>query len=752
MRILVLASLIFYFSAAGAGAQHWAFVRPVRPAVPRVKHSAWVRNPIDAFVLQKLASKRLEPSPPADRNTLLRRVTFDLTGLPPTPSEIADFLADRSSNAYDKVVHRLLSSPHFGERWGQHWLDVVRFAESNGYEHDLDRDQAWRYRDWVVRALNIDKPYDQFLREQVAGDLLAPKDFDTHVATGFLRAGPFHITGGNLDPLEMRQEWLTEAVAGIGNGVLGLTINCARCHNHKFDPIPQADYYRLQAFLAPVANRDETPATDAEKKQFEQTVKAIKDRTKPIEARVAEIERPYRDQIREAKRQALPPEYKAALAIDAAKRTPAERKLASEAGTQLNVSWDEVVNALRPDDRARRRALRQQIFAIERETPTPLPTAEGAADVLQPATPTRLLVRGDVHNPGPEVLPGFPVCMPIEPAASESMGENPRLQLAKWLSSPENALTSRVFVNRIWHYLFGRGIVSTPNDFGKHGELPTHPELLDWLATTFTAAHLSSSSGSPSEYNCGWSIKDAIRLIVSSNTYRQACLFDAVKSKIDPDNRLLWRMNRKRLDAEEMRDSILTAAGTLNLQIGGPSVRIPLEPEVYDTIFTESEPDNLWPTTQDARQHTRRSLYLFRKRNVRLPMLAVFDQPDMMSSCAARGQTVHALQALTLVNSEFMRKQSLVFADRIYADRPAAAADRLDRLFLLAFGRHARYDEMQATKRFLRDQTEILRGRIARHELSPPKSFPKSADPPSYLAFADLCLATLNMNEFLYIR
>ena len=259
----IAAALLYalVITASGAQAQHWAFKKPVCPAVPHIARSDWVCNPIDAFVLRRLEQRGLSPAPTADKRTLLRRLTFDITGLPPTPEETAAFLADTSSAAYETVVQRLLTSKRFGERWAQHWLDVVRFGESNGYEHDGDRTQAWRYRDWVVDALNADKPYDKFLQEQVAGDLLAPDDFNMRVATGFLRAGPYHITGGNLDPIEMRQEWLTEAAAGIGNGVLGLTIGCARCHDHKFDPIPQTDYYRLQAFFTgpPISTNHQRP-------------------------------------------------------------------------------------------------------------------------------------------------------------------------------------------------------------------------------------------------------------------------------------------------------------------------------------------------------------------------------------------------------------------------------------------------------------------------------------------------------------
>jgi hypothetical protein len=741
---------------AGASSQdpspaaHWAFKPPVRPSIPKVKNASWVRNPIDTFILSRLEAKKLSPSPPADRQTLIRRVTFDLTGLPPTPEETAAFVSDKSPGAYEKLVKRLLGSPRFGERWAQHWLDVVRFAESNGYEHDDDRPQAWRYRDWVVNALNADKPYGRFLQEQVAGDLLAPDDFDAHVATGFLRTGPFHVTVGNLDKDEMRQEWLTEAVGGIGNGVLGLTIGCARCHDHKYDPLSQKEYYRLQAFFTATTNHDMSRASEAEKKQFEEVVKANKERKKPIETQIAEIEKPYRDKLRAQKMERLAPEYKAVLTIDAGKRTAEQKKLAGEANTQLNISWDEVVNALSPEDRTRRAALRQQLFAIERELPRPLPEAQGVGEVLKPAPPMRLLVRGEVHNPGEEVQPGLPACVPAVPVADyKPAAEKPRIELARWLTASDNPLTSRVLVNRLWHYLFGRGLVSTPNDFGRNGQPPTNPELLDWLAATFTAQRVPALA----RQGCGWSIKSMIFLIVTSNTYRQSSLFDEEKALVDPDNHLLWRMNRKRLDAEALRDSILATVGTVNLEVGGPSVRVPLEPEVYDTIFTEYEPDNLWPPTPDPRQHTRRSLYLFRKRNVRLPMLTVFDQPDMMMSCAARGQTVHALQALTLVNSEFMRKQSFLLAKRLCADVPTSQRGRIDRLFALALGHSPGVDELRSAETFLADQTALLQERLARKEsVGLPPDTPPGVNAASYRAWADLCLATLNRNDFVFVR
>jgi hypothetical protein len=696
---------------------------------------------VDAFVLDRLERAGLAPAVEADRRTLLRRVTFDLTGLPPTPEEIASFLGDRRAGAYERVVDRLLGSKGFGERWGQHWLDVVRFAESNGYEHDDDRPQAWRYRDWVVDALNADMPFDRFVLLQVAGDLLGPDSFEMRTATGFLRTGPFHLTGGNLDPLEMRQEWLTEAVAGIGTGILGLSIGCARCHDHKFDPISQREYYQLQAFLHATANEDRTFVSDAEKAAWNAAVKAVKERIKPIEAEIGRIEAPYRASLREEKLRRLPAAAQEALSVPSEKRTAEQKRLASEYGAQLNVSWDEVVHALKPEDRSRRAGLRQRMFAIEREAPAPIAAAPGVGETAKPAGPPRLMVRGDVHTPGAEVAAGFPVCLSQGQAVGAKAS---RLQLAEWLSSAENPLTARVFVNRAWGWLFGRGLVSTPNDFGLHGAAPSHPALLDWLAAVFSARRSERDV-----HGLGWSVKGLVRLLVLSSVYRQGAVYDARKAARDPENSLLWRMNRKRLDAEEIRDSVLAVVGSLNRRAGGPSVRVPLEPEVYDTIFTEYEPDNLWPVTADPRQHVRRSLYLFRKRNVRLPMLALFDQPDLMSSCAARSQSVHALQALTLMNSEFMRRQSFLLAERLYRERGASVRARVERLFTLALGRPLSSAEQAATDGFLRKQRLVLGGR---RDLAEPPHLPEGVSKVEFTVLADLCLAVLNLNDFVYVR
>jgi uncharacterized protein DUF1553/uncharacterized protein DUF1549 len=726
---------------------YWAFQTPVRPAPPRVRHR--VANPIDSFILAGVEEKGLEPSPRADKQTLLRRVTFDLTGLPPTPAEIKAFLSDNSTDAYRKVVKRLLASPRYGERWAQHWLDVVRFGETNGFELDAEREQAWRYRDYVIKSLNDDKPYDRFILEQIAGDEIAPADFEMRVATGFLRGGPQHVVSGNQDLAINRQEWLTEVMFSIGNGILGLTVGCARCHNHKFDPIPQADFYRLQSFFAASDNLDFKPSEQKVGESYAAAVKAHKEKRTPIADRIDALEKPYRDRLTEEKRAKLDPQYLDALAKDEKARTEKEKKLAKEAEEKLEIKWDELVPALSPEDREKRAALRRQLHEIELYAPEAPPKALSVADVITPVPGMQILKGGDPHRPGEDVTPRFLSALlpqdappaaeiPRLPDGVKSTGR--RLALARWLVRPENPLTARVLMNRLWHYHFGRGIVATPNDFGRNGKQPTHPELLDWLATEFIAG--------------GWSLKKMHELIVLSNTYQQSSSEDLSKAKIDPENRLFWRMNRQRLDAEAIRDSVLAVAGTITEQTGGPSIRVPLEPEVYDTIFTEAEPDNLWPVHPDPRQHTRRSIYLIRKRNVRLPLLVAFDSPDMMSTCGARSVSVHALQSLTLMNSAFMLQQSQALAERLLREANGDERSMMEKLYQLALGRRPSLVETRITRAFLNDQTAIIRGRkediVNLKEL--PKSLPKSFDEARAAAWVDLCLATFNLNEFVYLN
>lgn len=773
----------------------WAFKKPVRPAIPSVQNKAWVRNPIDAFILARLEATGLTPAPPADKRTLIRRVTFDLTGLPPTPEEISAFLRDASPDAYEKIVQRLLASPRYGERQAQHWLDVVRFAETNGYELDAERQQAWRYRDYVIRAFNDDKPYNRFILEQLAGDELEPENFEAHVATGFLRGGPQHVVAGNQDEKLNRQEWLTEAMLGTSAAFLGMTVGCARCHNHKFDPILQADFYSLQAFFAAADNSDYTNHSPADTEKYQNALKAHQEKLKPIKDALKEIEKPYEERIASEKRKLLEPKYRDALDIPKDKRTAEQITLAKDAERMLDVKYEELLEVLPADVRERRAALRRQMHALEFEAPQPLPKALAISDKLVPIPAMHILKGGDVHSPLREVQPQF-LSVLLPPDATDSATITPveirqpdgkvlissgrRLALAKWLASPDHPLTSRVMMNRLWQQHFGRGLVATPNDFGRNGAGVTHPELLDWLAVELMSHQPSAGKSQAMTRRDGefktsnskietrnfnrlpatnnWQIKRLHFLIVTSNAYRQSSVSDAAKAKIDPDNKLLWRQNRQRLDAEAIRDSLLAANGTLTEQMGGPPIRVPIEQEVYDTIFTEYEPDNLWPVTPDVKQHSRRSLYLFRKRNVKLPMLVAFDQPDLMSSCGARAVSVHALQSLTMLNSDFMQQQARYLAERLFDEinpQRSLLNERkmIVRLYALTLGRLPRSDELKLTTEFLRQHRAIISQRIKQGEevfrLSKPGLSKNAA---TEAAWIDLCLATLNLNEFIYVK
>ena len=695
------------------GRKYWAFQKPVRPEAPAIR-SPWIRTPIDPFVLEALHAKNLTPSPPPARERLLRRLYLDLTGLPPNPGEVDLFLRDRSPDAYEKVVDRLLRSPHYGERWALKWLDVVRYADTNGYEADALRLQAWRYRDYVVDSFNRDKPYDRFIQEQVAGDELWPGDKEALIATGFHRCGPVHLVGGNQDKEMMRQEVLTEMTSAIGAAFLGLTVGCARCHNHKFDPIPQSDYYRLQAVFAATEGKDVEVATVEHKRAHDEADKAYKARLKPIQDQIAEIEKPYRARLREQKMAKLEPKYVEALKVPAEKRNEEQKRLAKEAEEQLKLTWDEVVNVLTPEDRERRAALRRRTHEIELTQPDPLPAAFAVVNMEGDPPATHILKVGDYKQKLDVVGPGVLRVMSSPDAIIPSAAAGRRSALAQWLASPENPLTARVMVNRIWQLRMGTGLVRTPNDFGLLGERPSNPKLLDWLATEFIARK--------------WSVKAIDRMIVLSSVYQQSAEDDLAKSKIDPENKLYWRMNRKRLEGEMIRDSVTTVAGTLNPRLGGKPVRIPIEQEIYDLIFTEGEPDNLWPVTPDRSEHNRRSLYLLNKRTVRLPFLANFDQPDTMTSCPARPASTHALQALSLMNSDFMQEQSNALAVRLERECPQtdlseARPCQVRRAFKVALARAPRPAEAAMAHRF-----------FAKGGLLP-----------------DFCLALLNRNEFVYI-
>ncbi len=684
---------------------YWAYQKPVRPAAPGVSGA---KTPVDAFLLEALQAKGLGFSPAVSKQKLIRRVTLDLTGLPPTPAAVDAFLADKSANAYERLVGRLMASKQYGERWGLRWLDVVRYADTNGFELDLERTHAWRYRDYVINAFNTDKPYDRFLQEQLAGDEMWPGNHEALIATGFLRAGPEHIVGGNQDKEMNRQEVLTEMTTITGSALLGMTIQCARCHNHKFDPIPQSDHYRLQAVFAGTVGEDVNYAPKEAQQAYLDAMKAHEAKLEPLKNAVKEIDEPYRKQLMEERRKQLSAEHLAAYEIPKEKRTPEQERLAKEAKEQITPAWDDVVAILPAALKAKRYEIRRQMHQIDLYEPAPFEAAYAVAN-SDKAPETHILKVGD-HKMKLDVVPaGLPQVMvdPASPFPQTATGR--RTALAQWLTSKDHPLTARVMVNRIWQFRFGAGLVATPNDFGVLGARPSNQKLLDWLAVEFM--------------DKGWSVKAIDRLLVLSAAYQQGSAFDEAKAKADADNKLYWRMNQRRLEGEAIRDSILSVSGALNLKMGGRGVKIPLEPEVYDLIFTEYEKDNLWPLPADRTEMNRRSVYLLNKRTVRLPMLANFDQPDAMSSCAMRATSTHALQSLTLMNSAFMQEQSKLFAARLQEECSGKQGCMIDRSYQLTLGRKPAPAEQKMSAAFLRGQNTL----------------------------SDYCLAILNRNEFVYV-
>ena len=737
---------------AGDNAKHWSFQVPKRSSVPQPKETGWAKNPVDQFILAGLETVELKHSPEASRVELIRRVTYDLTGLPPSPAEVEAFLKDERPDAYERVVDRLLASPQYGERRAQFWLDLAHYGDTNGFELDAERPDAWRYRDWVVKAFNADMPYDRFVALQLAGDELEPGNLEALVATGFGRVGPREVVSGNIDPMVKRQSELTEVTGTVGSVVLGLTLGCARCHDHKSDPLPTTDFYGLQAFFAGAELLDMTTASKAEKEAYEKAETAAKEKTAPLRKRLAELEAPFRKALSDEKHAMLTPLERELMTIPEAKRTPAQKRLIEGLGSTLMVRWEEVAEAVakNPKVHAEREAIKRAIYEVERTIPRPPAGVHALVDTKREAPETFVLRRGDVKIHGPKVDPHPPeVVLASMPGSFKGDDIKPtektpgrRKVLAAWVTRPDNPLTARVMVNRIWQEHFGKGIVGTPSDFGIRGELPTHPELLDWLACEFVAS--------------GWKIKAMHRLLVTSATYRQTSKVVGEPGQKgandDPDNNYLWRMNRRRLDAEGLRDAMLAASGELNLKAGGPGVLAPIEKEVEDLIFSEAEVVDLWPETADPTEQSRRSIYLYRKRNVRYPMFDAFDAPDAQTPCPRRMVSTHALQALILLNSSFADARAKALAGRVLQDARGDDGDRLSLIYQITLGRTPKAEERQRDLAFLASQAEFLKQRAAKGgALARPAFVPSTISPPTAAAWVDLARAMLNRNEFIYV-
>ncbi len=721
---------------------YWAFQLPVRAPVP-----AGHVNPIDAFVMKVLDEKGIKQAPQADRITLLRRAYLDLIGLPPSPAEAAEFLNDKSPDAWEKLIDRLLASPHYGERWARHWLDAARYADSQGFEHNFDRPNAWRYRDYVIRAFNEDKPYNDFIREQIAGDELPHVTNDSLIATGFLSMYA-KVGYREKDNPEFRYEYLDDNIATIGRSILGLTVQCARCHDHKFDPIRQADYYRLQASLFGFVETDHPLVSKEAAAEWQRKTDDVNARINQLRTQVRELDKPYRDRLLPAKYAKFPQNIQDAIAIPEEKRTPGQFLLANQVIQSVTVSDNEIDRIITPEDRAAKQKLQAAMRQIEKERPAPIPMAMGVTDgdyrftpdgpgdepalgkgkkreaiegsYLHTGTgqyhvpPSYFLIRGDVNSFGPETKPGFVKVITYGNPPTELPPPTPntsgrRLALAEWLVSRDNPMTARVEVNRIWSHHFGRGIVATLDNFGKMGEAPTNPELLDWLAVEFM--------------DKGWSVKQLQRLIMTSETYKMASEFPespALAANIakDPDDKLLWNYRVQRLDAEIIRDSILAVSGGLNLQMGGP----PVFPMVPDEIV-KSMYYGIWKQKEDGPAVWRRSVYIYRNRGLPFPLLDVFDLPNQNLACGARNVTTVPTQALTLMNDDFVLKQAELFANRVEEAAPGDRSKQIDLAYRIALARAPRADEKQLAADFLKDH-----------------------------ALADFANVMLNLNEFLYVR
>jgi hypothetical protein len=712
----------------------WAIQKVVKPAVPAPKDSAWVRNPVDAFILAKLESKNLRPAPPADRITLLRRVTLDLTGLVPTPEEVQAFLSDRSPDAYEKVVDRLLASPRYGERWARHWLDVARYADSEGFKSDETRPNIWRYRDYVIQSFNSDKPYDRFMKEQIAGDELYPNDPAALVATGFNRHFPDESNARNL--MQRRQEILNDITDTVSSAFLGLTYGCARCHDHKFDPILQKDYYRLQAFFANTRIEDkEVLVFGQERKQYEAQRAVWEAKTRDVRAQMDQAAKPYLDAMYKENFDKFPEEIQDAITTSAEKRTPIQWQMYYKAKPQLNHTMEEAAKKMKGADAEHWKQLSGELAKYDGIKPPDLPVAQAMID-NGGQSPKEYVLRGGVYDAyGEEVEPGFLSILDpgpakiVQPAALNSTGR--RMALANWLADPQNPLTSRVMVNRIWHYHFGQGIVGTPNDFGMMGERPANKELLDYLAATFVEN--------------GWSIKKLHRLILLSNTYQQSSAFNPEAEKADPQDKLVWRYNRHRLEGEVVRDAALEVSGRLNLKMGGPGVFPPLPPGV--------ETRGGWKKDEDPSEAARRSVYIFVRRNTRYPMLEIFDMPDTHESCGRRNSTVTAPQALELLNNDLVLDWARSFAGRVLNDKGLTPEEQVDRAWKLAFSRTPTEAERKMALSWLDQHTPILAGRLAKNDHPPmPENLPSGVEPARAAAMVDLCHMLLNSNEFVYVN
>ncbi|NML24700.1 DUF1553 domain-containing protein [Zoogloea sp. G-4-1-14] len=682
---------------AAQGQQHWAYQPVARPATPAVKDAKWVRSPIDALVLAQLESKGIKPSADADRATLIRRVTLDTWGIIPTPEEVKAFVNDKSPQAYEKLVDRLLASPRYGERWGRRWLDLTRHADSDGYNTDGTRPNMWRYRDYVINAFNADKPYDVFIKEQLAGDELWPERKDALVATGFLRNFPDEINARDLNL--KKQEIANDLTDTVSSVFLATTANCAQCHNHKFDKFTQKEYYQLQAYFVNTSFRDDvTPLSGKELSEFSSKLAKWEEATKDIRAKQDALLKPYIEKAEADRLLGFVPETRESINKPEKERNAYDRWIYHRNLWTMSGRTRNAANQMKEKDKTQYAEYEKVVAELKKfdelkpKDPGNISTATELGHNDSP--PTYVLFKGIYDRKLDEVQPGLPAALsggeaPKIVATATSSGR--RTAIANWIASPSNPLTARVFANRVWNQYFGRGLVDTVNDFGKMGQKPVNPALLDYLADSFVKN--------------GWSVKKLQKEILLSSVYRQSSDHREELVSVDPENKLLAYFPRQRLDAEQIRDSLLYAAGLLEEKVGGPSV--------YPPVPANFDNRNAWKVSDSLAEQHRRSAYIFIRRNTPYPLLDTFDWANPQLVHGRREVTTTAPQALALANSDLVFEWSKALAGRVIREAGESEAARLDRLYQIAFGRTPDKTEKDSLLAFLDKQEKVVANQLA---------------------------------------
>ncbi len=667
---------------------------------------------IDRFVQNRIKKAGLAVSPKASKEALIRRAYYDLHGLPPAYEQIRKFVEDTSPDAWEKLIDELLASPRYGEKWGRHWLDLVRYGDTAGFEQDPYILDAWRYRDYVIESFNQDKPYNRFIQEQIAGDELWPEDPKAQLGTGYFNVGTNRDMLFKVEDIN-RVEQLTDYVDTTSSVFMGLTVGCARCHDHKFDPIPQKDYFRMQAIFTPAVKHRIFLEYNAAR-SYDIGLNYREFKLRDVAEEIAFIQKPYSEKIRKEKVAALPKDLKEAFETEDEKRTEDQRILVNSNPGAVRVSQDEIYKELSADDKARLDFLGRRLVGLYANHSSG-PIAPGVIEEGRVSQDTYMPARGQ-DGLGIKVPPGLLTAIggkDIPDPPEEAVTTYRRKALAEWLTDPAHPLTTRVMVNRMWQYHFGRGLVATPSDFGTRGSAPSHPELLDWLATQFVEKK--------------WSVKAMHKLLMMTDVYqRSSNAMEGVRSK-DPENIWLTHYSRRRLMAEEVRDSVLQAAGTLNLKMGGRPV---VPPQTKEELYGMSQsPDNFWPVSWNKADHTRRSVYTLVRRSYRPPLMEAFDGLDGTLHCSRRDESTVAPQSLTLMNSDFAYDQARAFAAKLMEEKSAHAIAKA--AFQKSLSRNPTEDELRLTVAFLEKQQQQTGTLEA--------------------AVVELARGMFNLNEFLYV-